>query len=94
MACSNRTGGPVNIEGQLEWSFQSVDSCTTKAPLGGQDIGASPTDRGKGGTKRHILTDTNGLPISLLVSGANVHDQTRAEPLLSAMPFLTPGCSG
>lgn len=80
----------LNIEGVLDWSFQSIDGCTTKAPLGGQATGANPTDRGKTGTKRHVLTDTNGLPISLLVTGANVHDKTQAQTLLMAMPFLPP----
>ncbi len=28
--------------------------------------GNNPTDRSKLGTKRHILTDKNGIPISLL----------------------------
>ncbi len=90
MACSNRTGGLINIEGQLDFSFQSIDGWTTKDPLGGQATGSNPTDRGKSGTKGHILTETHGLPISLVVTGANVHDKTQAEPLLSAMPFLPP----
>lgn len=80
----------LHIEGSLDWSFQSIDGCTTKAPLGGEQTGANPTDRGKIGTKRHLLTETSGLPISLLVTGANVHDKTQAEALLAAMPFLPP----
>ena len=84
----------LNVEGRLDWSFQSIDGCTTKAPLGGQATGANPTDRGKKGTKRHLLTETNGLPVSLLVTGANVHDKTQAEALLVAMPFLPPAPEG
>ena len=80
----------LNVEGQLDWSFESIDGCSTKAPPGGEQTGPNPTDRGKSGTKRHLLTDTNGLPISLLVTGANVHDKTQAEALLTAMPFLPP----
>ena len=45
----------LNVEGALHWSFQSIDGCTPKAPLGGQQTGANPTDRGKTSTKRHIL---------------------------------------
>lgn len=78
----------LNIEGALDWSFQSIDGCTTNAPLGGQQTGANPTDRGKTGTKRHLLTETNELPVSLFVRGANVHDKTQADALLTAMPFL------
>ncbi len=36
--------------------------------------GSNPTDRGKLGTKRHILTDKNGIPHSVVISSANTHD--------------------
>lgn len=80
----------LNVEGRIDWSFQSIDSASTKAPLGGEAVGANPTDRGKSGTKRHILTENSGLPISVLVTGANVHDKTQAQGLLEGMPFLPP----
>ena len=36
--------------------------------------GSNPTDRGKLGTKRHILTDKNGIPISAVITPASTHD--------------------
>ena len=36
--------------------------------------GSSPTDRSKLGTKRHILTDKQGIPLSAVISSANTHD--------------------
>jgi hypothetical protein len=37
--------------------------------------GSNPaTDRGKLGTKRHILTDKKGIPLSVVVSSASSHD--------------------
>jgi putative transposase len=36
--------------------------------------GANPTDRGKSGTKRHVLTDQKGIPLSVSITGANTHD--------------------
>ena len=36
--------------------------------------GSNPTDRGKLGTKRHILTDKNGISISAVIAPANRHD--------------------
>ena len=36
--------------------------------------GSNPTDRSKLGTKRHILTDKNGIPLSVVISSANSHD--------------------
>jgi putative transposase len=37
-------------------------------------IGPNPTDRAKAGTKRSILVEADGGPLSIVVSGANVHD--------------------
>jgi IS5 family transposase len=36
--------------------------------------GNNPTDRSKLGTKRHILTDTKGIPLSVVISSASTHD--------------------
>jgi IS5 family transposase len=54
-------------------------------PPGGQDTGPNPTDRGKLGSKRHVLTDARGVPLAILVSGANRHDSMLFEPLLDAV---------
>jgi putative transposase len=40
--------------------------------------GANPTDRGKLGTKRHVLTDKNGIPLSVVITAANIHDMKAA----------------
>ena len=37
-------------------------------------MGKNPTDRGKIGTKRSVLTDGHGVPIGLAVDGANRND--------------------
>ena len=34
-----------------------MDGVITKAPLGGEKNGRNPTDRGKSGTKRSVLTE-------------------------------------
>ncbi len=47
----------LQVEGGLDWEFQSLDGCQTKAPLGGETTGANPTDRGKEGVKRHLFTE-------------------------------------
>lgn len=36
--------------------------------------GNNPVDRSKLGTKRHILTDKNGIPLSAIITSANKHD--------------------
>ena len=45
-----------------------------KAPLALESVGKNPTDRGKLGTKRSVLTDKNGLPLAVVLSGVNTHD--------------------
>ena len=36
--------------------------------------GNNPVDRSKLGTKRHILTDKNGIPLSTVITSASTHD--------------------
>jgi transposase len=60
---------------------------TATAPYkGGALTGPNPTDRGKPGSKRHVLVDAGGIPLALLLSAANVHDSRLLAPLLDAVP--------
>ncbi len=61
------------LEG-IQWEWQAVDGAMTKAPLGKSATGANPTDRGKKGTKRSLLTDGAGIPLAIVIDGANRHD--------------------
>lgn len=45
-----------------------------KVAFRGAMTGNNPTDRSKLGTKRHILTDKRGIPLSVIISSANTHD--------------------
>ena len=58
-----------------------VDSCSVRAKHGGELTGPNPTDRGKIGTKYHVVVATDGLPLGAVPSAANVHD-TRLFPHL------------
>ena len=58
-----------------------VDSCSVRAKRGGELTGPNPTDRGKAGTKYHLVASTDGLPLGAVPSAANVHD-TRLFPHL------------
>ena len=53
---------------------------------GGSATGANPTDRGKAGTKRHVLTDAQGIPLAIRLTGANVHDSVVLEEVVDAVP--------
>lgn len=55
---------------------------------GGQETGHNPTDCGKLGSKRHILVDARGIPLGVLVSGANRHDSVIFERCVDATPAI------
>lgn len=74
----------------IVWKWQAADGAITKAPLGGEKTGKNPTDRGKSGTKRSLLVNEQGLPLGLVVSGANTPDGKLLEPTLLAMPVKHP----
>ncbi|WP_377806620.1 IS5 family transposase (plasmid) [Azospirillum sp. A29] len=59
-----------------------VDSCSVRAKHGGELTGPNPTDRGKPGTKFHIVVSTDGLPLAAIPSPANVHDNKLFPDLL------------
>ena len=56
----------------------------------GGETGPNPTDRGKLGVKRHVLTDGYGVPLSVLITGANVHDKWMVADALDAVALRAP----
>ena len=52
----------------------------------GKKTGPNPTDRGKPGSKHHVLTEANGTPLSAILTGANRHDVTQLLPLVDGVP--------
>ncbi len=63
-----------------------------KGPVGGDAIGKNPTDRGKAGTKRSILVDGDGGPLSAVVAGANVNDFKLLGATIEAVVVERPSC--
>ena len=47
--------------------------------------GHNPTDRSKLGSKRHILVDKEGIPLSTFITSANTHDATVAIDTVDSM---------
>ena len=74
----------------IDWEWLSGDGCQTKAPLGGEKTGRNPTDRGKLGTKRSVLTDGEGVPLGLAVAGANRHDKKLLAGTIHSVPVEYP----
>jgi len=54
--------------------------------FGGEKTGPNPTDRAKAGTKHHIITDAQGLPLATTLTAANAHDSTQLLTLVDAIP--------
>jgi len=55
---------------------------------GGEKTGPSPVDRRKPGSKHHILTDGNGIPIVAHTTAANQHDVTELLNLVNEVPAI------
>lgn len=54
----------------------------------GLQTGPNPTDRRKAGSKHHLLTDAQGIPLSVQLTAANVHDSRQLQSLVLAVPTL------
>ncbi|WP_374754123.1 IS5 family transposase [Streptomyces sp. SM12] len=75
----------LHAAGELDWSRACVD-----APHPGEKRGAgtgpSPVDRGKTGSKHHLICDGNGTPLKVITTGGNVNDVTQTLALVDGIP--------
>ena len=55
-------------------------------PQRGQQTGPSPVDRGRAGSKHHLITDAHGTPVAVTLTGGHRNDVTQLIPLLDAIP--------
>jgi len=55
---------------------------------GGSETGPSPVDRGRPGSKHHLLVDGSGLPLAYSLTGGNRNDVTQLIPLVEAVPAV------
>jgi putative transposase len=58
--------------------------------LGGEKTGKNPTDRGKKGTKKHVVSDGAGGPLGAVIAGANVPDCKLLEATIEAIVVERP----
>jgi transposase len=70
-------------QGRLDWSRARVDTMSVRAKRG---VGANPVDRGKPGSKLHLVCDGGGLPLTAAVTAANVNDTTMLQAVLDDVP--------
>lgn len=60
--------------------------CLGTGSFWGAKTGPNPTDRRKKGSKHHLVTDANGIPLAVKLTGANRHDVTQLLALVDAIP--------
>ncbi|MDG4857649.1 IS5 family transposase [Streptomyces sp. T-3] len=76
----------LGARGELDWSRCAIDSVNMRALKKGDLTGPNPVDRGKYGSKIHLITKRTGLPISVGISAVNLHDSQALEPLVRGIP--------
>jgi putative transposase len=64
--------------------------CWARPGSGGKKTGKSPTDRGKKGTKKSLLTDGDGGPLGVVIAGANVVEQKLLKETIEAIVVERP----
>jgi transposase len=70
----------------LDFSRAAVDSSHLRAMKGGPATGPSPVDRGKPGSKHHLIVEAHGIPLAVKLTGGNRNDVTQLIPLIQAVP--------
>ena len=83
---------------KIAWTWQSMDGSISQAPTrqagaasaAREGLGRNPTDRGRQGTKLHLLVDRGGIPLGVEIVGANVHDSRLVSSTLSTVAIERP----
>lgn len=71
---------------RIDWSRAALDSGSVRAKGGGRRTGRNPTDRGKLGSKHHLVVDRNGIPLARpTLTAANDHDSNHLGPVLDSI---------
>jgi putative transposase len=61
-----------------------------KRPWAGGKTGPNPTDRGKRGVERSLLTDGRGVPLAAVIEAANRNDHTLMRATVEALAVKRP----
>lgn len=76
----------LRSQGKLNLKKTMVDCSYVRALEGGAKTGPNPTDRGKPGSKHHIIIDSHGIPIAIDITAANRHEITELIKLVESIP--------
>ncbi|MBI0300382.1 transposase [Streptomyces sp. PRKS01-29] len=73
---------------KLDWSRAVIGSFHVRAARRGGRSGPSPADRAQPGSKNHVITDAQGVPLAVSLAGGNRNDVTQLLPLLEKRPAV------
>ncbi|MEW1569862.1 IS5 family transposase [Streptomyces sp. NPDC093509] len=73
---------------QLDWSRAVIDSSHVRAARPGPKSRPSPVDRARPGSKHHVITDAQGIPLAVSLTGGNRNDVTQLLPLIDKIPAV------
>src|SRR3954471_3518933 len=76
----------LNGAGKIDWSRAAIDASLARALRGGGQTGPSPAGRRKEGSKHHVITDAQGVPLAAATTAANVNEVTQVRRLVRAIP--------
>ncbi|MFJ9150259.1 transposase [Streptomyces sp. NPDC102270] len=78
----------LRSKNQLDWSRAVINSSRVRAARRGPKGAPSPVDRAWPGSKHHIITDGQGIPLAVSLTGGNRNDVTQLLPLLDKIPAM------
>jgi len=73
------------LENEANTNYRLIaDASHTKAPFADWS-GKNPTDRGRNGIKKMIITDAHGAPLAVTTGPSNAHDSKLLKPVIKAL---------
>ncbi|MEC7050769.1 IS5 family transposase [Streptomyces violaceochromogenes] len=77
----------LRSKNQLDWSRAVIDS-PRPGRTPGPKSGPSPVDRARPGSKHHVITDGQGIPLAVSLTGGNRNDVTQLLSLVDKIPAV------
>lgn len=93
-ACWSASRPPTGSTGRLRRPDGQAWTAGAWPRKGGVAVGPNPTDKGKPGSKHHLLVDRQGIPLAVALTAANVHHSRVLEALLDAVEPVRTGRRG
>jgi transposase len=85
-AAARAVAGGVTRRGPARLVAGGGGFSSSAGEKGGAATGPSPVDRGRVGSKHHLLVDAHGTPLAWTLTGGNRNDVTQLIPLLDRVP--------